>query len=607
MRRMRVFGRILIGAVLVVASVGLAQPAQADTLANFRPGAQWVDTAGNGLQLHGLGIIKVGSTYYGFGENKVNRTSQNSTFQSISCYSSQNLETWTYQGAALSSQGSGYLSSTRLVERPKVLFNAATSTYVMWVHLDDANYSDARVGVATSSTPCGPYTFQSGFQPLGNQSRDIGVFQDDDGSAYLISEDRPVGTHIYKLSSNYQAIDSLVATVERWESPAMFKDNGRYFLLGSQLTGWDLNDNRYTSATSLSGPWASWQDFAPTGSHTYNTQTANVLTIQGSSSTTHVFVGDRWDPNDLGSSLLVWMPLTVSGSSLSLSWTNNWSLNLTTGSWQNGAQASAYVGQASRRCLDVPGGSTGDVPQIAIYDCNGGANQLFNLGADGALRVYGAKCLDVAGGSVADLTPVGTYTCNGGKNQSWVPQANGEIRSVQSGKCLDVSGGSSANGAGLVIKTCAGSAAQKWTAATGPGTTPMSPLSNGNFETGSLSGWSSYGSVVVNGTNPRSGSYAAQVTGSNTGMWQTVSALAPNTKYTMTGWIKAATSGQQAFLYVKNYGNTEVHSATATATAYTQVSVTFTTGSSFTSAEIGLWRESAFGSGVIYLDDATLQ
>lgn len=59
----------------------------------------------------------------------------------------------------------------------------------MWMHIDSSNYGEAKVGVATSSSICGSYKYIRSFQPLGRQSRDMGLFKDDDGSGYLLTED----------------------------------------------------------------------------------------------------------------------------------------------------------------------------------------------------------------------------------------------------------------------------------------------------------------------------------------------------------------------------------------------------------------------------------
>lgn len=119
------------------------------------------------------------------GEDKTNGT----FFQNIHAYSSRNLVEWKFEGSLLSQADDGDLGPNRIVERPKIIYNELTSTYVMYIHIDDADYSDARVGIATCSSLTGKYTYKGGFRPLGYESRDIGLFKDDDGSAYLLTED----------------------------------------------------------------------------------------------------------------------------------------------------------------------------------------------------------------------------------------------------------------------------------------------------------------------------------------------------------------------------------------------------------------------------------
>lgn len=231
------------------------------------------------------------------GENKLD----GSAFQSVNCYSSTNLVEWTYVGALLTLQTSGDLGPSRVVERPKVIYNSNTQQYVMYMHIDSSSYGEAKVGVATSSSVCGSYTYRESFQPLGFQSRDMGLYKDDDGSAYLLTEDvsalnpskhniiidmtdpnyvflqRVNGLRIDKLSADYLSVASNVYTwAEKYEAPAVIKKNGVYFMFASQLTGWgtlridflfpiyytyqyaDANDNKYSTATSLAGPWSAW-------------------------------------------------------------------------------------------------------------------------------------------------------------------------------------------------------------------------------------------------------------------------------------------------------------------------------------------------------------
>ena len=50
------------------------------------------------------------------------------------------------------------------IERPKILFNKKTQKYVLWFHLDSASFKMGMVGVCTSDTVAGDYSFVSGFQ-----------------------------------------------------------------------------------------------------------------------------------------------------------------------------------------------------------------------------------------------------------------------------------------------------------------------------------------------------------------------------------------------------------------------------------------------------------
>lgn len=96
---------------------------------------------------------------------------------------------WKYEGALLSRTGSGDLGPSRVIERPKVIYNKATKKYVLWMHIDSSNYGEAKVGVATGDTPCGKFEYKGSSKPLGFESRDQGVFVDDDEKGYLLTED----------------------------------------------------------------------------------------------------------------------------------------------------------------------------------------------------------------------------------------------------------------------------------------------------------------------------------------------------------------------------------------------------------------------------------
>jgi hypothetical protein len=437
--------------------------------ATITPGTVWTDTSGGVIQAHGEGITKVGSTYYWIGEDKT----AGSPFQNIKCYSSADLRTWTFVGNLLSRQASGDLGPNRVVERPHVIFNASTSTYVMYMHIDNSSYSERRAGVATSGSVCGAYTYRGSFKPLGHDSLDDNLFVDGT-TAYFLSEDRTSQKlQIYQLSADYLSVTALVKTLDQYESPAMVKIGGTYFLFGSHLTGWNTNDNQYTTATSIGGTWSAWRSFAPSGTNTCNSQTTTILPVTGSSTTSYVFLGDRWNPGNLADSRYVWLPLSVSGTTVSMSCQASWSIDTATGA----VTLAAYYRLTARhsgKVMDVIGASTANNAEVKQWTWNGGGNQrwAFEDAGGGYFRVVNqnsGKCLDVANGSTADGANVIQYTCGSGTNQQWQWSAIGsyfQLRARHSGKCLDVVSAGTGDGTDIQQFTCGSGTNQQWTRTT---------------------------------------------------------------------------------------------------------------------------------------------
>ena len=66
----------------------------------FYPGKIWKDNRGIHINAHGGGVMEYDGTYYWFGEHKADTTS--SAYVGVTCYSSNNLTNWKYEGVALS-------------------------------------------------------------------------------------------------------------------------------------------------------------------------------------------------------------------------------------------------------------------------------------------------------------------------------------------------------------------------------------------------------------------------------------------------------------------------------------------------------------------------
>ncbi|OZG68336.1 family 43 glycosylhydrolase [Bifidobacterium eulemuris] len=281
------------------------------------------DDRGEVAQLHGLGIQRFGDLYYAYGENKV----KGNLFQGVVCYTSPDLQDWTNRGIVLPVRDEGLLAADTIAERPKVLRCPSTGEYVMYVHAERHDYSYAHVAVAVADDPLGPFRFLFSMQPFGNISRDIGVFQDEGGEGYLLSEDREHGTHIYRLSADYHSVVEDVVCLKGtdyafgYESPTMIRHEGLYYWFGSQLTGWDCNDNMFATAPAIEGPWSDWRPFTPEGSRTFDSQCDLVLPLPDGQ---FLYIGDRWNPDDLGNSPTLWLPIRIGGGNASLEWHDEW-------------------------------------------------------------------------------------------------------------------------------------------------------------------------------------------------------------------------------------------------------------------------------------------
>ncbi|KJK67249.1 Glycosyl hydrolases family 43 [Aspergillus parasiticus SU-1] len=384
---------------LLIASLG--QAAVAAAALQIVPGATWTAAGTNQhVQAHGGGIIEVDSTYYWIGENKLN----GSSFQSVNCYSSKNLVEWTFVGELLSRQSSGDLGPDRIVERPKVIYNDATSKYVLWMHIDSSDYGEAKTGVATSSSVCGTYEYLGSFQPLGYQSRDMGLYKDDDGTGYLLTEDRPNGLRINKLTDDFTNVTETTHLFpEHVEAPALYKQDGVYFLFGSQLTGWSNNDNKYVTATNLSGPWTDWADFAPSGSNTFESQTTFVLQVGDSV----VYMGDRWDSSNLMRSTYIWLPLTIEDTTATLHNETAWVLPLE-GTWSAAGDGTSYEAESSDNTL------SNGAKIISCSGCSGGKSVGYIGGPDGGT----IEISNVASDASTDTT-IRVQYANGNNSQRY--------------------------------------------------------------------------------------------------------------------------------------------------------------------------------------------
>ncbi|MDX3748426.1 carbohydrate binding domain-containing protein [Streptomyces sp. AK08-02] len=124
-------------------------------------------------------------------------------------------------------------------------------------------------------------------------------------------------------------------------------------------------------------------------------------------------------------------------------------------------------------------------------------------------------------------------------------------------------------------------------------------LANPGFESGSLSPWSCTGNLGSITSSPVHGgtkSLAGAASSSDNAQCSQTVTVRPNTVYTLSGWVR----GSYVYLGVDSGPSTW----TTSPSAYAQLSVTFTTGATQTSATV--YTHGWYGQGTYYADDINL-
>lgn len=339
-------------------------------------GEVWKDTDGNVINAHGGGILFNNGKYYWFGEH---RPSSGFTTQvGVTCYSSTDLRNWKYEGVALavSDEAGSDIEKGCIIERPKVIYNQKTGKYVMWFHLElkGRGYGPSRAGVAVSDTPAGPYRFirsgrvNPGVYPLnmtqeekkltwnpkdyewwtpewreavnkgmfvkrdlegdGQMSRDMTLFVDDDGTAYHIySSEENLTLHIAELSDDYLSHTGKYIRIfpgGHNEAPAIFKKDGTYWMIASGCTGWEPNEARLMTASSILGEWLQLSNpcVGKDAEITFGGQSTYILPQKDGG---YMFMADAWRPKNLSDSRYIWLPVRFNGKGIPfIEWVDKW-------------------------------------------------------------------------------------------------------------------------------------------------------------------------------------------------------------------------------------------------------------------------------------------
>ncbi len=313
-------------------------------------GITFKDTDGDLVNAHGGGIIRVCNTFYLHGEYFLSTTTDND-FNGFSMYSSPDLVTWKKEGnkgIILPQQSSGQLGPNRKGERPHIIKCPATGEFVLYAHSADVTYQvDKEVVYATSPTVNAVYSFKGSLLSSSGAiaaHSDMSAYADDTG-AYVVTESGWVFTlssdcHSWVSSKQYSVLNGTTGGIE---APTVFKDtSGTYYFIGSDKTGWRANDDFYSTAKSMNGPWTYQGYIAPEGKKAWMTQSTWVLPIVGSKGTVFMYWGDHWYGNQDTTNpgvhnylaTYVFQPLVLgSGTTLLPTYQASWKIDIGAGTW----------------------------------------------------------------------------------------------------------------------------------------------------------------------------------------------------------------------------------------------------------------------------------
>lgn len=356
----------MIGALFLAAA--LALPPNGET---------WKDTNGRRINAHGGGMLRHGDKWWWYGEDRGDDRTQG---LGVHVYSSTDLATWKDEGLAFRKHdNAGSLVGIGcVIERPKVVYCAKTGKFVMYFHLElaDYGYTAAMTGICTADRPEGPFRFQRALRPNpckwpqnapgkdfsqaeidricdndvfrndggdwrdirdkspypyvwhyagGQMSRDMTLYQDTDGKVYHFYASEYNSTmHIAELT------DDCLGYTGRWwrmgekdwtEAPAVFRHGGKYWLVGSGCTGWNPNPAHLYVADRVTGPWRRMENPCRGVSPVTGLGPEKTFGLQSTyaiqlSDDEVVLMFDEWRKTDLADSRYHWIPVRFTSDGL---------------------------------------------------------------------------------------------------------------------------------------------------------------------------------------------------------------------------------------------------------------------------------------------------
>ncbi|MBP6759055.1 MAG: family 43 glycosylhydrolase [Flavobacterium sp.] len=325
---------------------------------NIKNDVFWNTKDGQPIYSQGGGIFKFADPvtgvkkYYWYGvhyreadtyRNAPFITLPNATFESVTCYSSTDLSNWTFDGDVLT-KAEVNKSGKTWVGRLGVTYIKELNKYAMFVQHNN------QVLVTVSNSPTGQFTWHQkiNMEPMigTTNTGDQTVFTDEDtGKSYLVYSYGKGRNKIYvsEIGVKEGKVNLLDCTQvfkgESREGNCMFKYNNKYYMVASNIYGWDASHAYYLVADNIRGPYKPTNEMlimkGAAEDYAHVTQTGFFVNVKGSKQETVVYCGDRWADfagNGLGYNQ--WFPISFDGKNPYFNSLSSWNLDAKTGIWE---------------------------------------------------------------------------------------------------------------------------------------------------------------------------------------------------------------------------------------------------------------------------------
>lgn len=282
-------------------------------------------------------MLVEGSTWWWVGyETGPNRRGQ------IRLYSSSDLCSWKSHGVLISRTGE--FAELGWMGRPGLIRNASGQYVIIFEADSRGKWFRHKVGYAIADAITGPYRLANLEYPEPTRSTGDQTVYEEDGTGYLVTVldseglKEPINRSlaIYRLTPDCLHTDTkLFEGFDHIQDPAhrgnealhIVRDAGIYYMLMSGLDWWNSTMTLFTSAPSLSGPWAPLRPVRtePDSKDSFNTQHDFVIPVPPEKfGTSYVYAGDRYSQfHGVGTGRNIFLPLRIEYGVPVLTWSDS--------------------------------------------------------------------------------------------------------------------------------------------------------------------------------------------------------------------------------------------------------------------------------------------